>query len=138
VSVAVLCNAGDANPTQYARAVADAYLGAAVTAPPAGAGAGRGAPPSAPFAPAAADLASFAGRYASEEAEAVLTVALEGATLVVKRRPDVVLRMRPIEKDAFAVPSLGTVTFRRDAAGRVDGLSVKLARVWDMRFHRQP
>ena len=33
VSVAVLCNAADANPTQYARAVAEAYLAAAFTAP---------------------------------------------------------------------------------------------------------
>src|SRR5687767_5115081 len=43
VSVAVLCNAADAAPTQYARAVAELYLGTALEPPaPAAAGGGRG------------------------------------------------------------------------------------------------
>jgi hypothetical protein len=54
----------------------------------------------------------------------------------LKRRPDTVLRMRPAGKDAFAVPSLGTVTFIREG-GRVTQLSVKLDRVWDLRFARR-
>jgi hypothetical protein len=56
--------------------------------------------------------------------------------LVLKRRPDTVLRMRPVEKDTFAVPTLGTITFRR-SEGRVTELSVKLDRVWDLRFQRE-
>jgi hypothetical protein len=36
------------------------------------------------------------------------------------------------------VPSLGTITFRRASDGRVNELSVKLDRVWDLRFQRQP
>ena len=55
---------------------------------------------------------------------------------MLKRRPDTVLPMRPINKEAFAVPSLGTVTFIRDN-GRVTHLSVKLDRVWDLRFVRR-
>jgi hypothetical protein len=42
---------------------------------------------------------------------------------VLKRRPDTVLRMRPVEKDVFAVPTLGTITFRRGADSRVTELS---------------
>jgi CubicO group peptidase (beta-lactamase class C family) len=136
VSVAVLCNAGAANPTQDAHAAAEAYLGAAITAPARPAGGGRGTPQPAAFRPAAGDLAAYAGRYTSDEAETVFTIAADAAELVLKRRPATVLRMRPVEKDVFAVPSLGTITFRRAPDGQVDGLSVKLDRVWDLRFQR--
>lgn len=135
VSVAVLCNGGNANPTQYAHAVADAYLGAALTAPAARAAQQGDAAP-AVFHPAPADVTAYQGRYASDEAETVLTVAADGADLVVKRRPDTVMRMRPVEKDVFSVPTLGTVTFRRSADGAVNELSIKQDRVWDLRFQR--
>jgi CubicO group peptidase (beta-lactamase class C family) len=139
VSVAVLCNAGNANPTQYAHAVADAYLGSALSpaAPPPPAD-GRGGAPSSAFRPSAADMSAYPGRYTSDEAEAVFTIAADGADLVLKRRPDTVLRMRPVEKDVFAVPTLGSITFHRSADNRVTELSVKLDRVWDLRFQRQP
>ena len=138
VSVAVLCNAGNANATQYAHAVAEAYLGSAIAAPAAGqgAGGGRGNQAASSEKPSATDLAAFAGRYESDEAETAFDVVLEGDDLVLKRRPDTVLRMRPISKEAFAVPTLGTVTFVRDG-GRVTHLSVKLDRVWDLRFLRR-
>ena len=137
VSVAVLCNAASANATQYAHAVADAYLGAALAAPAAAAGGGRGTPPAGTFMPADADLAAYAGRYRSDEAETELVVARDGADLVVKRRPDTVLRMRPVARDVFTVPSLGTVTFHRSGTAVTD-LGVKLDRVWDLRFTRVP
>jgi len=140
VSVAVLCNAGNANATQHAHAVAEAFLGTALSAAPAAAtGGGRGgaAQPSA-FRPAAADLTACQGRYTSDEAETVFTIAVDADELVLKRRPDTVLRMRPVEKDVFSVSTLGTVTFRRAADGRVTELSVKLDRVWDLRFQRVP
>jgi CubicO group peptidase (beta-lactamase class C family) len=139
LSVAVLCNAGDANATQFAHAVAEAYLGSALKPQAAAAAAGgRGASQGmTSFQPDAADLAAYQGRYSSDEAETVLTVVKEGADLVVKRRPDTTLRMRPVSRDAFAVPTLGTVTFRRDEGRQVTGLSVKLDRVWDMHFRRE-
>ena len=138
LSVAVLCNAGDANATQYAHAVAEAYLGGVLKPAAAPAGGGRGAGQgTAAFQADAADVASYPGRYTSDEAETVLTVAKDGADLVIKRRPDTTLRMRPVSRDVFAVPTLGTVTFRRDQGRQVTGLSVKLDRVWDMRFRRE-
>lgn len=139
VSVAVLCNAGNANATQYAHTVAEAYLGQALSAAPAGRSGGA-APSSgaAAFNPAAADVAAYQGRYTSDEAETAFTIAADGTGLALKCRPDTVLRMRPLEKDVFAVPTLGTVTFRRAPDGRVNELSVKLDRVWDLRFQRQP
>lgn len=132
VSVAVLCNAGNANPTLYARAVAQSYV--AFPAPAPSAGGGRGALPAASFTPAAADLAAYAGRYVSEEAEVEFIVASDGDQLVLKRRPDSALPMRPVARDVFTVPTLGTVTFHRTDGAIVD-LSVKLDRVWDLRFN---
>ncbi len=129
LSVAVLCNAGNANATQYAHSIAELYLGSAL-----------GPAPSAPArAPSPAqvrpmtDPEQFVGRYFSSEAETELTVALDRGQLVMKRRPDSILPMRHLDKDSFAVRTLGTVTFRRNGE-TVAGFSVKLDRVWDMRF----
>ncbi len=86
--------------------------------------------------PAAGDLAELAGTYSSDEAETTLEVAVNGSTLIVRRRPDAVVALRPVYKDAFAGQGLGLVRFRRDAGGRVTSLSVTLDRVWDLRFER--
>lgn len=87
-----------------------------------------------PAAPSAAELQALAGTYVSEDAETELTVAVEGETLVLKRRPDTTIRLSPLYRDAFS-GSIGTVLFRRDAAG--PQLSVVQDRVWDMRFVRR-
>ena len=87
--------------------------------------------------PTVGDVAELAGTYASDEAETVLEVAVNGNALVVKRRPDTTLALRPIYKDAFSAQGLGLVRFRRDAAGAVTALSVTLDRVWDLRFERR-
>ena len=79
----------------------------------------------------------LAGTYASAEAEVDLEVIAEGSNLRIRRRPDTTLALRPVYKDAFAAPGLGLVRFRRDASGRVTGLSVTLDRVWDMRFQKR-
>jgi CubicO group peptidase (beta-lactamase class C family) len=137
VSIAVLCNAGNANPTRDAHAVADLFLGDALGAPDP---APRRAAPSTESAPQLSEpqMTAYVGRYNSDEAETVVSIAIQDGQLVMTRRPDAVLRMRPVAADAFAVPTVGTVTFHRDANGRVGELSVKQDRVWDLRFHRVP
>jgi hypothetical protein len=87
--------------------------------------------------PTAAQLTDFAGTYTSEEAETTVSVALQGDSLVIKRRPDTTLQLTPVYADAFNAPQLGLVIFRREA-GRVTALSVVQDRVWDLRFARQP
>jgi CubicO group peptidase (beta-lactamase class C family) len=82
-------------------------------------------------------LQSLAGNYTSEEIETTLTVAVEGDSLVVKRRPDAVIKLTPAYTDAFSGGSLGLVIFRRDGGGRVNALSVIQDRVWDLRFSRR-
>jgi len=84
--------------------------------------------------PSAHDLEAYIGAYVSDEAETELRAAVEHGTLVLKRRPDTTIVLKPLYADAFGAPQLGTVIFRRDAAGRVTGLSVSEDRVWDLRF----
>jgi Beta-lactamase len=89
----------------------------------------------APVRPGTDQLKEFAGTYSSDEAETVLTVAVSGESLVIRRRPDTELRLTPIYADAFEAPQLNLVIFRREG-GRVTGLSVSQDRVWDLRFVR--
>ena len=211
VSVAVLCNAGNAMPAAYARVIADLYLGDNGKAPvlrapqytltsadyDAVAGVYRntltgiplrlvrdgsgvrveGGPPLVPVSasefttpdggakwqmngakearyvdeagttipfekvspvqPSAAQLQEFTGTYVSGEAEASMTAAVEDGALVLRRRPATTVRLTPIYPDGFSGPGLGIVIFRRDAAGRVNAISVAQDRVWDLRFSRE-
>ena len=143
VSVAVLCNAGNANATELAHAVSDIYLGDRIdeNAPrPAAipetrgpiAGLGRDAS----YAPSATDLSAFTGVYTSAEVETTLTVELRDGQLVITARPDRVVPLRPHAPDRFDAPGLGLVTFRREG-GAVTELGITQDRVWDLRFGRR-
>ncbi len=143
VTVAVLCNAGNANATQLARSVSDVYLGDrakpdALRTPvlPEAQGPLVGVTRDESYRPTAAGLAAFAGVYDSEEIETRLTVVVEGGALVIRRRPDAIITLRPHVPDRFeAGGALGQVTFhRRD--GQVVALGVTQDRVWDLRFVR--
>ena len=142
LSVAVLCNAGSANPTEYAHAVADMYLGARLKPE-------SEAPPSLPesrgptvgltrderFRPAPADLTAYAGTFTSDEADTTLRVEVRGDALVILRRPVTAITLRPHSRDRFEAGSLGLVTFYREG-GRVTALSLTQDRVWDLRFEK--
>lgn len=134
-SVAVLCNVSSGDATRTANAVSDLYLGerleVAKPAEPAAAPA-----PALNPQPTAAQLSEFAGVYTSDEAEVTMTAAVVEGTLALKRRPDTVIRLTATGKDTFR-GSIGTVTFRRDAAGAIRALSISQERVWDLRFARQ-
>jgi hypothetical protein len=90
-----------------------------------------------PTTPTADALRAFTGRYVSDEAEATFDVAVEGELLVVRRRPGLITPLTPVYADAFT-GGLGWVVFRRDAAGRVVGLSLGSERLWNLRFTRLP
>jgi CubicO group peptidase (beta-lactamase class C family) len=87
--------------------------------------------------PTAAELASLAGSYASDEAETTLNVRVQGGTLEVTQRPDRVYALTPLYQDAFE-SDLGTIIFRRDSTSHVNAFSLVRDRVWDLRFQRQP
>ena len=87
------------------------------------------------WTPTAAELEGMAGEFASDEAEVIFQVALEGDHLVIHRRPDATIALTPTYRDGFS-SSLGSIRFLRDAQGNVSELSVGEQRVWDMRFRR--
>ena len=135
ISVAVLCNGSDGDATRSANRVSDVFLGPRLKpAPPARAA----APPPAALnpPPSAEQLNVLAGTYWSDEAETMLTAAVDQGALVLKRRPDTVIKMTAIGPDKFR-GSIGTVTFIRNAAGAIDALSVNQERVWDLRFAKK-
>jgi len=145
LSVAVLCNAGNANATQLARAVSDLYLGDRLRpdAPRTpvlreAQGPTVGLQRDDAYRPALAELQEFIGGYDSAEVETSLLVDVVNGALVIKRRPDSMIPLRPHSRDRFeAGAGLGLVTFRR-TNGKVDSLSLTQDRVWDLRFARKP
>jgi CubicO group peptidase (beta-lactamase class C family) len=87
--------------------------------------------------PTAQDLRAFTGAYTSAEAETTITAAIDGDSLVLKRRPDTVIKLTPTDPDAFSAGAFGTVIFIRDGSGRPIGFHVSQDRVWDLRFTRE-
>ncbi|MGH7553726.1 MAG: serine hydrolase, partial [Longimicrobiales bacterium] len=91
--------------------------------------------PVAEFAPSPADLAEYAGEYYSPDAETTLNVVVENGRLVAKRRPDTRIALTPVYPGAFD-GQLGLIRFIRGPSGRIAELSVRQARVYDLRFSR--
>lgn len=145
VSVALLCNTGNANPGQLGGQVAQQFLPAldpdtgrqaeAADAPSNGnASTDASAPRFVP--PSAEDLAAYTGTFVSDEIETTWQIILEEDTLVLVRRPASQTRLRAIADDTFQ-GGIGTLQFFRDPqTGQITELSVRQARVWDLRFRR--
>jgi len=96
------------------------------------------------FAPTVAELAGYVGKYHSDEAEVTYTIEVRDGALAILDRYNRGQTLSPIYPDAFSARaeivmtgSLGTITFRRDDNGQVDGLSVSQSRVWNLRFEKQ-
>ncbi|MDT9597392.1 serine hydrolase [Sphingosinicella rhizophila] len=89
------------------------------------------------FAPDAATLAAYAGRYSSDEAEAAYDVAVdgEGLRLTLVSRPKLSVVTKPAYRDAF-IEGDTLLRFRRDASGKVNGMSFGVSRVRDLAFLR--
>ena len=144
LSVAVLCNAGNANATQLTRTVSDLYLGDRLRpdAPRTpvlreAQGPTVGLQRDAAHRPTPKELDEFTGGYDNAEVETSLSVEMLNGALVIKRRPDTIIPLRPHSKDRFeAGAGLGLITFHR-TNGQIDGFSVTQDRVWDLRFMRR-
>lgn len=141
LTIAVLCNAGNAAPATFVRQVSDLYLGerANANAPrstllPEAEGPLVGVKADASYRPTASDLAAFAGTYDSTEIETQFIARVDNGSLVLSRRPDTRITLRPHSRDRFeAGAGLGQVTFHRKD-GVVVAMSVTQDRVWDLRF----
>jgi CubicO group peptidase (beta-lactamase class C family) len=134
LSVAVLCNVSSGAATRAANDVSLLYLGDRARKPEAPPQ--RDPDPPTLTVPVAA-LQELTGRYWSDEAEVALVAMIEKDQLVLTRRPDATIALRPTGKDTFQ-GSIGRVTFIRNSAGAVTELSIRQDRVWDLRFVRRP
>ena len=83
-----------------------------------------------------AELQEYAGRYTSDEAETSFTIAVRDGRLVRVDRYGQTANLNPAYRDAFAQGGV-LVTFRRNSAGRVVGMSLGLGRVRDLWFDRR-
>lgn len=141
LSVALLCNVSSANPGALGGRVAALFLPdpppvaeARAEEQAAPAGEAAGGPP--PFSPAPDALGEYTGRYHSEDAEVTIRLVVDGDALVLLRRPSSRMELSPADAADTFRGALGTIRFLRDDSGRVDGLSVRQARVHDLRFER--
>jgi len=91
-----------------------------------------------PVAPAAAELAAYAGAYRSAEADAAWTLTVEMGALVlhVDRHPAATVRLTPIYKDAFTAPGGRLIRFRRNSAGTITAMSLADGRMRDLEAKR--
>ena len=145
-SVAVLCNVSDAVPTTLAHRVADHLLRDSFTAPApstnaasttAGANGERpGSVTAPPVQLPAAALAQFAGRYYSDELDALYEITVSGSTLTLKRP-----RARPetlTARDAVTLSgAAGTLRFTLDANQRAERFILDGGRVQNLVFVRR-
>ena len=142
-SIAVLCNVSNAVPTTLAHRVADYVLRDAFTAPMPSRNATAGADPESPGsaeAPAvqlpAAALARFAGKYYSDELDALYEITVSGSTLTLKRP-----RARPetlTVRDAVTLSgAVGTLRFTVGPDGRAERFVLDAGRVQNLGFVRR-
>jgi CubicO group peptidase (beta-lactamase class C family) len=132
-SVLQLCNAANANPDARALRIAEALMGEAFTESSRQASAPQARDTPAPR-PSVAQLVAYAGRYASPELAAEVTLAVRGDSLFIRRR-GVEAAMRATGADEFMAPGMGAVRFWR-ANGRVTGFTVGGGRATGIRFER--
>ncbi len=89
------------------------------------------------WTPSAPELASFAGRYRSDEIGVTFTVAVESGRVTVSPRVGVVDTLTATYRDTFDGDG-GSVRFTRDGKGRVTAMHFGSARVWDFVSLRVP
>jgi CubicO group peptidase (beta-lactamase class C family) len=89
-------------------------------------------------APAAAQLAEYAGSYYSEELDTRYTVIVKDDKLVVRRRKFEDATLTPKSSDEFTVANVGTIKFLRDSQKRVAGFELNAGRVRHLRFAKEP
>jgi CubicO group peptidase (beta-lactamase class C family) len=85
--------------------------------------------------PTRAELAALAGEYTSDEANVTLKVTLEEGGLVIHRRSDAPIPLKPTYADGFD-SELGSIRFMRDASGKGKEMSIGEDRLWDLRLRR--
>jgi hypothetical protein len=86
--------------------------------------------------PTAAELASYAGTYTSDELAATYVVTASDTALNLRTRTNKPETVTPVYGDTFAGPFL--VEFTRDQGGRPSGLLISTGRARKIRFEKKP
>jgi hypothetical protein len=86
-------------------------------------------------APTKVTLADYVGRYVSDELDVELNIIVHEGKLMLVRRPEESMDLRPSYLDGFVSP-LGSLRFTRDARGAVSGFGIFSSRALDIRFKR--
>jgi hypothetical protein len=89
-----------------------------------------------PFAPTPDELAAFAGAYRSDELEATYRLRVHEGALRLERMKQPPATLQPVVADTFTGQP-GTITFVRDASGRVTGFTLDAGRVRHLKFSRE-
>jgi CubicO group peptidase (beta-lactamase class C family) len=79
----------------------------------------------------------YAGRYVAPEADAIVTIAVDGEDLVARQGPDWTGKMAPADADIFTIPGTGTFAFDRGRDGNVTGFRFFSGRLRGLRFDRE-
>jgi CubicO group peptidase (beta-lactamase class C family) len=90
------------------------------------------------WSPSAGDLPQFAGRYFSDEVEAMYTIEVRGDTLIARNHRLDDIPLQAGDKEDTFTGSNGAWSFERDRNGRVIGLYLANGRTRDVRFARVP
>lgn len=149
MSIAITCNAGEtADRMRFASAIFDLFVpgtrpereASEDTADAAPAPAERPAPRATTeerYAPTAEELATFAGRYESDEVGAAFVVSAgeRGLTVQLEHAPERRLPLTAAARDTFRISRM-TMRFERDADGKVVALVYSNPVVRNIRFAR--
>jgi len=92
-----------------------------------------------PASLSAADRASLAGTYFSEELGVAYTLAVEEGNLVLKHANRLPARvLQPAFADAFTAPGVRLLRLTRDSGKKVTGFTISSGRIRDLGFTRVP
>lgn len=151
LSIALLCNTTDADTTALAHAVADLYLPLQAAGPKGSAADAAGNAPAPtplpePIRTGVAwreNFSALAGRYVSDEALATWVIEVTGGKLTAAPldRPGFMLDLKVVEPDTFTFGRSGVegkLRFDRNSQGAVTGFTLSNARVYSLKFQREP
>lgn len=89
-----------------------------------------------PHKPDPKDYIAYAGKYYSEDADALFTVQVKGDTLVLFRSPSTTMVLKPVSHDTFIVDNSVKIEFIRDRKNKVTGFYGSAERALRIPFTR--
>jgi CubicO group peptidase (beta-lactamase class C family) len=88
------------------------------------------------FAPTAAQLRAYTGRYASADLGVTYTVVARDAGLVIQIPGRAEIALQPVFPDAFYGSLVDLITFSRGAGSRTTGFTINRTSIRNLRFER--